>query len=175
MTLALVPPAEIVQTQHVELLNMPPVWVLALVVVPAILLFARWLYRRQLASGAWLPALLRALTLAVLVLFLLHPVRLTQKVAIERPLAVMLLDDSASMRERDLPDLARRNDLPAQASRTEVLRAELDGALVGLIDEVLEALELLKRRLGQMSREGDASCPRLRNVPIRLCWFMASG
>jgi len=125
--------AEIVQTQRIEFLNLPPLWVLALVVAPAILLFARWLYRRQgLAQGAWLPAGLRALTLALLVLFLLHPVRLTQKVAIERPVAAVLLDDSASMRERDLPDLAKRRDLPAGSSRMEVLRAELAAPLAAL-------------------------------------------
>jgi hypothetical protein len=126
---------EVVETTSVEFLNLPPDWVLALVVAPALVLFARWLYSRRTVEGrAWLPAALRAALLALLVAFLLRPVRLTQKVAVERPVAAVLLDDSASLREHDLPDLARRVGLPADATRSEVLRAVLAGPLADLAE-----------------------------------------
>ncbi len=130
---AAVLPPRVVQTSRIELLNRPPVWVLALVVLPAIVLLARWLYLRQRFEGrAWLPAALRGLVLALLALFLMHPVRLTQKVAVERPVAVALLDDSASLREKDMPELARSLGLPAEATRSEVVRAQLAGPLAAL-------------------------------------------
>jgi len=134
IVLAALAPPTVVETSRIELLNMPPVWVLALIIVPAIALFVRWLYRRQRLEGgrAWVPAVLRALTLALLVLFLLHPVRLTQKVAVERPVAAALLDDSASLREKDMPDLARKLGLPADATRSDIARAELDKPLADL-------------------------------------------
>ena len=37
-------PGEVVETTHLQFLRMPPGWVLALVIAPAVLLFARWLY-----------------------------------------------------------------------------------------------------------------------------------
>jgi hypothetical protein len=114
----------------VEFLNLPPAWVLALVVAPAVLLFARWLYSRRRVEGrAWLPAALRAAALALLIVFLLHPVRLTQKVAVERPVAAVLLDDSASLREHDLPELARAQGLPADSTRSEIMRHVLERLL----------------------------------------------
>jgi len=123
----------IVETSHVSFLALPPVWVLVLVALPLLLLFLRWLYRRErVEGGRWLPAALRGLTLVLLGLFLMHPVQLTQKVAIERPVAAVLVDDSASMREHDLPALARKLDLPESATRSEVLRKELAGPLAAL-------------------------------------------
>jgi hypothetical protein len=126
---------EVVQTTRVEFLNLPPGWVLALVIAPAVLLFARWLYSRRRVEGrAWLPAALRALALGLIILFLLHPVRLTQKVAVERPVAAVLLDDSASLREHDLPELAREHGLPADATRSEVMRRVLERPLADLAE-----------------------------------------
>ncbi|HZM00634.1 MAG TPA: VWA domain-containing protein [Planctomycetota bacterium] len=139
----------IVETSQVSFLALPPVWVLVLVALPALLLFLRWLYRRERVEGQrWIPAGLRGLTLALLALFLMHPVRLTQKVAIERPVAAVLLDDSASMRERDLPRLARELGLPEQSTRSEVLRAQLGPPLAAL----QERYELLTFAFGDTLR-----------------------
>jgi hypothetical protein len=152
--LSLQPPAtepvqRIVETSRIELLNMPPVWVLALVALPALVLFVRWLYLRERIEGnRWLPALLRGATLALLVLFLLHPVRLTQKMAVERPVAVVLVDDSASMREHDMPELARKVGLPEGATRSEVTRAVLRQPLA----ELEERYELLTFAFGDTLR-----------------------
>ncbi|MHC5212044.1 MAG: hypothetical protein ACYTG2_15100 [Planctomycetota bacterium] len=150
----LLPPAaepaqRIVETSRVEFLNMPPVWVLALVVLPALVLFVRWLYMGERIEGnRWLPALLRGATLALLAVFLLHPVRLTQKVAVERPVAVLLVDDSASMREHDMPGLARDVGLPEQATRSEIARAVLQGPLA----ELEQRYELLTFAFGDTLR-----------------------
>jgi|GEM_PF-872367 len=133
MTPLLLAAPEVVQTTRLQFLNLPPAWVLVLVIAPAVLLFARWLYSRRRVEGrAWLPAALRAAALALLITFLLHPVRLTQKVAVERPVAAVLLDDSASLREHDLPELARAQGLSADATRSEVARAVLAKPLADL-------------------------------------------
>lgn len=139
----------IVETSHVSFLNLPPVWVLVLVALPALVLFLRWLYRRERVEGQrWVPAVLRGLTLALLAVFLMHPVKLTQKVAIERPVAAVLLDDSASLRERDLPALARQLGLPESSTRSEVVRAQLAAPLAAL----QEKYELLTFAFGDSLR-----------------------
>ena len=38
---------DVVETTHFQFLSVPPGWVLALVIAPAVLLFARWLYARR--------------------------------------------------------------------------------------------------------------------------------
>ena len=139
----------VLEMTRIELLNAPPVWVLALVLLPLALLFVRWLYRDRAARRTgWLPATLRLLVIALLALFLMHPVRLRQKVAVERPVAVALLDDSASLRERDMPELAKRLGLPADATRAEVVRAQLAGPLASLE----ERYELLTFAFGDALR-----------------------
>jgi len=125
------PAGEVVETTRIEFLSMPPVWVIVLVIVPALVIFCRWLYRRELAGDkSWLlAAALRGLALALVVVFLFHPVRSTQRVRVERPVAAVLVDDSASMRERDLGDLAGSVGLPEDATRHEVTRAVLRDSL----------------------------------------------
>lgn len=124
----------VVETSRVELLSMPPVWVIVLVLLPAVLLLCRWLYRAEPSEGGWRwwPALLRAAVVGFVLLLLFEPVRLHQRVRVERPLAVFLVDDSASMRERDMPRVAERADLPPEASRRRVVQALLERPLENL-------------------------------------------
>ena len=126
---------DIVETTRVEFLALPPVWVIVLVILPALFVFSRWLYRRERGAGSFLPALLRGLALALVLLFLCHPVRSTQRVRVERPVAAVVIDDSASMRERDMGDIARDAGLLADAPRHDVLRAVLDEPLTKLQDD----------------------------------------
>jgi len=152
--MSLPPVQDVIETTRVQFVNMPPVWVLALVVAPVTVLFVRWVYRgERLTARRWIPAALRALTIALLIVFLMHPVRLHQKMSVERPVAVALLDDSASLRERDLPDLASRLGLPSDATRSEVMRAQLAQPL----SDLGERYELLSFAFGDALRAlGDA-------------------
>jgi uncharacterized membrane protein len=153
--MSLPPVQDVIETTRVQFVNMPPVWVLALVIAPLTVLFVRWLYRgERMTSRRWIPAALRAASIALLIVFLMHPVRLHQKVSIERPVAVALLDDSASLRERDLPDLARTLGLPPESTRSEVMRAQLAEPL----SKLGERYELLSFAFGDSLRAlGDAN------------------
>jgi uncharacterized membrane protein len=147
--------SDIVETTRVEFLSMPPVWVIVLVIVPALFVFCRWVYSRERERGAWwwLPAALRGLTLALIVLFLCHPVRSTQRVRVERPVAAVLIDDSASMRERDMGELAREVGLLSDADRTAVTRAVLEQPLADLEEDyevLLYAFGSSLRAIGSM-------------------------
>lgn len=126
--------SDIIETTRIEWLNLPPTWVLALVIAPALILGCRWLYRREAlpGRGRWWPAVLRCLALVLLCVFLFHPVRSKQRVRVERPVMAILFDDSASLREHDLSTLASRHGLPREATRRQVVEAVLGPELVDL-------------------------------------------
>lgn len=154
--LALVAPADVVESSRLEFLSLPPVWVIVLVLVPALIVTARWLYRRERLEGRLplAPAILRGLSLALVILFLFHPVRSTQKMRVEKPVAALLLDDSASMRERDMGELATRLGLPREAPRHAVMAA----ALAEPLERLAADYEILPYAFGESLRavEGPA-------------------
>lgn len=125
---------DVIETTRVEWLSLPSGWVLVLVLAPALILLCRWLYGHERFGGRsrWMPAVLRGLALALMLAFLFHPVRSKQRVKVEKPVAAVLLDDSASLRERDLGGLAPDHGLPADATRHEVLQAALAEPLAAL-------------------------------------------
>lgn len=143
-------PSDVAETSRLEFLGAPPAWVTVLVVVPAVLLFAWWAYRGERLAGrlSWLPPVLRGLVVALVVLFLFHPVRSTQRVRVERPTAAVLLDDSASLRERDLHDLAGKLGLPSDATRQQVVAKALEQPLA----ELSERYEVLVYAFGESLR-----------------------
>ena len=85
--------------------DLPELWVVFLVILPAVLLFSFFVYRRESSEaplrGRLLLASLRSLVFFLLFLFLFRPVILTERVREIKPLSVLLLDDSASMQEHD--------------------------------------------------------------------------
>jgi uncharacterized membrane protein len=125
---------EVIETTRLEWLSLPPVWVIVLVILPAVVLACRWLYRREPTDGGarWLPAILRGAVITLLLLFLFHPVRSKQRVRVERPVAAILLDDSASLREHDLADLAEDAGLTRDAERRRVVQAVLEDPIAEL-------------------------------------------
>ncbi len=126
--------SDIVETTRVEFLALPPVWVIVLVILPALVLYCRWAYRREPRTGSawWVPAALRGLVLLLLAAFLAHPVRSTQRVRVEKPVAAVLVDDSASMRERDMGGTARDVGLLSDSERHEVVKGVLRQPLADL-------------------------------------------
>ncbi len=147
--------SEVVESTRVEFLSMPPIWVLVLVILPLLFVYCRWVYVRERERGAgwWIPAALRGLTLALIILFLCHPVRSTQRVRVERPVAAVLIDDSASMRERDMGSVAQDAGLLLDADRHEVLQAVLEEPLRQLeqnYEVLLYAVGSSLRAIGSM-------------------------
>ncbi len=128
--------SEIVETTRIEFLNLPPIWVLVLVVLPAVVFFCRWLYGKAPVSGRqkWALGLLRSLALILVLLFLFEPVHSHQRMRVEKPLTLVLLDDSASFRERDLGDLAEKVGLPRDATRLQLVQQVLALPLEDLKD-----------------------------------------
>jgi len=86
--------------------NSPEEWIFYLIILPAVLIFSFYLYRieKTKLSGKmrFTLSILRTLTLILAILCLFRPVILMQRVKEIKPVSVMLLDDSASMREHDL-------------------------------------------------------------------------
>ncbi|RKY16145.1 MAG: hypothetical protein DRQ55_18605, partial [Planctomycetota bacterium] len=142
--------ADVIETTRLEWLSLPPVWVLVLVILPALVLVCRWLYLAEPSGGRarWLPAVLRGALLSLVLLFLFHPVHSRQRVRVERPVAALLLDDSASLREHDLADLASELGLPREAERRAVVAAALERPLA----ELSQDYELLLYSFGSSLR-----------------------
>jgi hypothetical protein len=129
-----IPAREAVQTEeHFLFLNLPETWVLGLLVLPAVILFARWSYggltRLEPRTRVTLAAL-RGLAIAFGLFLLFQPaferVRYTE---VQSQIHV-LVDDSASMQRRDTyPDEAQRRSLELAAGVSD-LAAETRAQLV---------------------------------------------
>jgi hypothetical protein len=114
----------------------PEPWVFFLLILPGVIFLSIFLYRKEKAGiSTRTRALLiglRCLLLILLFLFLFRPVLLTSRVVVEKPAAVLLVDDSASMREHDsytdgqgLEALASTAGLPSKESVASLSRREL--------------------------------------------------
>ncbi len=116
--------------------NSPEAWIFFLLILPAVLFFSFFMYRiespgvpRKVKAAL---ALLRCLSLLVILCCLFRPVMLMQKVREVRPVLLMLLDNSASMQEHDLyadepvrEALAKAAGFSAPDGLREVSRSEL--------------------------------------------------
>ncbi|MDA1264162.1 MAG: VWA domain-containing protein [Planctomycetota bacterium] len=123
-----------------RLLDVPALWVIALVVVPGAALIAALGYWREDLKGwsRWTMISLRFLSLLLLAIVLMRPVRVKQQENIVPAEVIVLLDDSASMRRRD----AYTGD---ESQRAAVRR------LGGKIAEETTRLELAKAALRDLS------------------------
>ncbi|MBU0755921.1 MAG: VWA domain-containing protein, partial [Planctomycetes bacterium] len=122
--------------------NSPETWVFYLLILPAAVFFSALLYRMEAhrVSARTRTALivLRSLVILLVVLCLFRPVLLTQRVREVKPVSLMLLDNSASMREHDLyAELPVREQLAGAAglSSPEQLREETRQSLVARVLE----------------------------------------
>jgi hypothetical protein len=123
------------QTTRLLFENLPPSWVLGLVLAPAVVLLAAWAYRRPERGPRRLLGVLRGLLLALAVALALGPYLRRSEVAEEPAPLALLVDDSASLQRRDAlaPEaLARLQEMGLQAAaepqRIELLRALLAGS-----------------------------------------------
>ncbi|MCC7011503.1 MAG: hypothetical protein IT454_02980 [Planctomycetes bacterium] len=120
--------------ESLRLLDVPATWVLVLVVLPALFLISYLGYRGEtLSSGArWTLSALRFGALALLLVVIFRPVKVTKREEVQKPEVILLIDDSASMQRRDAyaGDPKQRAAIealgiadPAQATRTQIAEA----------------------------------------------------
>ena len=120
-------------TESLRLLDLPPSWVLVLVILPALAALTWIGYGRERIGRRARVALmiLRSLAFGLLLLVLARPVRVQQREDKQAAEVLVLIDDSASMRRRDTysGDEATREALQSVAggSPTEKTRLELAG------------------------------------------------
>ena len=84
---------------------LPDLWVIFLVVVPAVLLFAVMIYRRERPTGGRMKtgmAMIRALVILSVLLFLARPMYRSITYRTKDPLVLVLVDDSLSMQVVDV-------------------------------------------------------------------------
>ncbi len=133
----------------------PEPWVFFLLILPAIVFFTAWLYRKEKSEVR--PAVrtvlvvLRSLLFVLIVLFLFRPVLLKSRIVVEKPTALLLLDDSASMRERDT--YAERADPSGEGAKKEAagLVAEAAGLVAEAAGRVAEAAGRMAEAAGLAS------------------------
>ncbi len=123
----------------------PEPWVFFLLILPAVLFFTIYFYRKEKAEistkARSLLIALRCVLLILVFLFLFRPVLLTSRVIVEKPRALLLLDDSASMREHD--SYKDENSIDSLAAAAGVTNKSRIGSLTRneLVDRVLTSGE----------------------------------
>ncbi len=118
-------------SESVRLLDLPPAWVIVLVILP---LFGAvtWIgYSRETLTQTvrWILSGLRISAFLVLLVVLSRPVRVAQREEVRRAEVIVLLDDSASMRREDTysgdADARKALDTAAGTSAASLSRLEL--------------------------------------------------
>jgi hypothetical protein len=128
-----------------RLLEAPAPWVIVLVIAPLVALISWYAYRSESLPGRVRGILigLRTVSLCLLLLVLFRPVQVRSQENVQAPEVLILMDDSASMRNRDAyegePEIANAirglvGTEPKQATRLDVARASLETNVLGLLE-----------------------------------------
>ena len=128
-----------------RLLEAPALWVIVLVIAPLVALISWYAYRSESLPGRVRAILmgLRTAALCLLLLVLFRPVQVRSQENVQAPEVLILIDDSASMRNRDAyegePEIANAirglvGTEPKQATRLDVARSSLETNVLGLLD-----------------------------------------
>ena len=126
--------------ESLRLLDAPATWVVVLVVLPALFLLSYLGYRGESLPNPvrWTLAGLRFIALALILIVIFRPVKVTRREEVQKAEVLVLVDDSASMLRRDAyaGDEPQRRALsslgisePAQATRTQIAQAVLEREL----------------------------------------------
>ncbi len=157
---------------------LPDLWVIFLVVVPAVLLFAVMIYRRERPTGGRMKtgmAMIRALVILSVLLFLARPMYRSITYRTKDPLVLVLVDDSLSMQVVDvysdravLPRLAEllgtSEDFVERETRYDLVRQLLHGEETKIFDRLRERSRVAlytfassPRKVGEVERLGRSS------------------
>jgi len=140
------PESETGLRESFTLLDRPEAWVIVLLILPGVALFA-WLgYAREPLSTGRRATLtgLRLLALLLLLAVIARPVFIKRREEVKPAEVLILVDDSASMQRRDVYSgdegvrrrLADATGLtPAERTRSELARAALERELLPLLEE----------------------------------------
>ncbi len=129
-----------------RLLEMPAGWIVLFIIAPLTALVAWYSYRSETLSPAVRGTLiaLRAGAITLLLLVLFRPVEVHSQENVQAPEVLVLVDDSASMLNRDayLNDPVQASALealvgqaPAQSTRLEIAAATLTSRVLGLLSQ----------------------------------------
>ncbi|HXX92546.1 MAG TPA: hypothetical protein VEN81_02870 [Planctomycetota bacterium] len=138
--------------------HMPPLWVLCLVILPAILGFAALVYRlerRDVGPGPKVVmTLFRSLALVLIALLLMGPVLTVETIKSRKAYIIVLLDESRSMQKVDLIQTdADREAIGkvtgetgakeiSQLSRAEIVKKALQNPKLKILDELEDKLNV---------------------------------
>ncbi len=154
--------AEAYVEETFRFLAAPPLWVVALVVVPGTLAFAWWSYgglARLEPRTRLVLATLRWLAIACCVVLLCQPAFEITTYRRTQNQVHVLVDDSASMQRKDrYPDAAQRDALQA-------LLPGVDVAATSRIDLVRQALARPEGLLTQLAKSHDVRLFRMQRKP----------
>jgi uncharacterized membrane protein len=133
-------------------LALPELWIVGLIIVPLVVLFAVWSYRglsRVDKPVRTFLSIVRGLAIAACLLALFQPAWEQVRYSAVRTQVHVLVDDSASMSRRDTyPDQSQRSALQQQTGGevSQFTRAELVGKVLakqkGLLDQLKENHDL---------------------------------
>lgn len=134
------------QRSWMRFLDLPPAWVLVMVIVPAAIGIATLAYWREPLSRRLRAFLigLRSLSFLALLLVLFRPVQVQSRENVEAPEVLVLVDDSASMVRKDAyaSDRALRTQVrdlvgkdPSTTTRTELVQKALEGSFLGALEQ----------------------------------------
>jgi len=128
-----------------RLLELPPPWVIVLVLIPLVALVSYVGYWRESLGRGPRSVLvgLRAASLVLLLIILFRPVTVRHQENVKRPQVAVLVDDSASMRRIDAyaGDAPTRSALEALVDTPLASATRLDLVRAGLERELLPAIE----------------------------------
>ncbi|MCA9001670.1 MAG: hypothetical protein KDB61_07095, partial [Planctomycetes bacterium] len=133
------------QSESWRFLEVPPAWVLAMVLLPLVLGIAFLAYRREPVTPRvrWTLITLRSLSLIALLLVLFRPVRVQSRENVEAPEVLILVDDSASMARKDSylsnPELRSKvrefaGSAPEETRRADLAQRFLDGPFLPALE-----------------------------------------
>ncbi len=143
---------------NIEFLKLPALWIVVLVIVPAVAGFAWWLYAHEAKTASSgikrLLAVLRALTILGFLALLAEPVQQQFETTTIKPVLRVLLDDSFSMSAKEsyadanaerqlrrLTGIARGTSLE-DLPRSELVTRALQSNERGLLNELEERFDL---------------------------------
>jgi len=142
------PQAGVYTEETFRFLALPELWIVGLVLLPGLILFAWWSYgglARLERTARFGLSLLRGLAIAACLLALFQPAFEQVRYSTVRTQIHVLVDDSASMSRHDTyPDAAQRQAITAAAGGVDVgqlTRAELVGKVLGKPDGLLAQLQ----------------------------------
>lgn len=145
----------------------PPLWLTILVIIPAVFVFAFWLYKKEKATASFTVkvflTILRSAVIIIALLVIFQPVIITEKPITKETIIPILIDNSLSMSFKDkYSDQSKINILnklkispdkntPSGFSRIELVNAALTNQELDIINKINNPDKRRKARIYSFS------------------------